>query len=158
MNSTMIFVLVFFIGVIAGLRAFTAPMVVSWAANLHWINLSGSHLAFMGSLVAAIIWSVLALAELVNDKLPKTPARTAPPSVVIRMVTGAFAAATFSVGAGASAIVGAILGIVGALAGTFGGYQARTGTVRALHAPDFVIALVEDLIAVGGGFLLVSRL
>jgi uncharacterized membrane protein len=158
MNSTLVLVLVFLIGVIAGLRALTAPTVVSWAANLHWINLTRSHLAFMGTLVAAIIFSVLAVAELVNDKLPKTPPRTAPPSVVIRLVLGAFAAATFSVGAGGSAILGVILGIVGALVGTFGGYQVRTRTVRALHVPDFVIALVEDLIAVGGGFLLVSRL
>ena len=111
----------------------------------------------MGTLVAAIIFSGLALAEIVNDKLPKTPARTAPPSVVIRMVLGAFAAATLSVGAGASAILALILGIIGALVGTFGGYQARTKTVKALGVPDFVIALVEDLIAVGGGFLLVSR-
>lgn len=158
MHSSVVLVSVLLIGVIAGLRALTAPAVISWAANLHWIDLTGSHLAFMGTLVAAIIFSVLALAELVNDKLPKTPARTAPPSVVIRMVMGAFAAATLSVGAGASAIVGVILGIVGALAGTFGGYQVRTRTVKTLGVPDFVIALVEDLIAVGGGFLLVSRL
>lgn len=157
MNSSLVLVLVFLIGVIAGLRALTAPTVVSWAGYLGWIHLSGSRLAFMGTLVAAIIFSGLALAEIVNDKLPKTPARTAPPSVVIRMVLGAFAAATLSVGAGASAILALILGIIGALVGTFGGYQARTKTVKALGVPDFVIALVEDLIAVGGGFLLVSR-
>jgi uncharacterized membrane protein len=157
MSSSLVLVLLFLIGVIAGLRALTAPTVVSWAAYLGWIHLTGSRLSFMGTLVAAIIFSVLALAELVNDKLPKTPARTAPPSLVIRMVLGAFAAATFSVGAGASGIVGVVLGIIGALVGTFGGFQARTRTVRALHVPDFVVALVEDLIAVGGGFLLVSR-
>ena len=158
MSSSLVLVVVFLIGVIAGLRALTAPTVVSWAGYLGWIHLSGSHLAFMGTLVMAIIFSVLALAEIVNDKLPKTPARTAPPSVVIRIVLGAFAAATLSVGAGASAIVGVILGIIGVLVGTFGGYQARTRTVKALGMPDFVIALVEDLIAVGGGFLMVSRL
>jgi len=157
MNASLVLVLVFLIGVVAGLRALTAPTVVSWAGYLGWIHLTGSRLAFMGTLVAAIIFSVLALAEIVNDKLPKTPARTAPPSLVIRMVLGAFAAATLSVGVGASVIFGIILGIIGALVGTFGGYQVRTRTVKALGVPDFVIALVEDLIAVGGGFLLVSR-
>ena len=146
------------IGVIAGLRAMTAPMVMTWAAHLHWINLTNSHLAFMGATPTVIVFSLLALGELANDKLPKTPARTAPPSLVIRMFMGAFAAGTFSLGAGATAIAGIVLGIVGALIGTFGGYQARTGAVRASHLPDWVIALVEDAIAVGGGFFLASRL
>jgi uncharacterized membrane protein len=158
MHSNLVLALAFGIGVVAGLRAMTAPTVVSWAAHLHWINLGGSHLAFMGTTVAVIIFSALALGELVNDKLPKTGSRTEPPQLIARIVMGAFAACVFCLGAGASAVVGAILGAVGAVAGTFGGYQARTRSVRALHVPDFVIALVEDVIAVGGGFLLVSRL
>ena len=48
-------------------------------------------------------------------------------------------------------------GGLGAVAGTLGGYEARTRLVKAPHAPDFVIALVEDAVAVGGGFFLVSR-
>lgn len=156
MHASLI-VLALGIGVIAGLRAMTPPMLVSWAAHLHWINLGSSHLAFMSTAAAVVIFSLLALGELINDKLPKTGARTALPSVIVRMLTGAFAASAFCVGAGASAVTGIIFGIVGALIGTFGGYQARTGAVRASHLPDWVIALVEDLIAVGGGFLLALR-
>jgi uncharacterized membrane protein len=48
-------------------------------------------------------------------------------------------------------------GALGGIAGTLGGYRARTGLVRALKLPDFVIALLEDLVAVGGGLFLVSR-
>lgn len=44
------------------------------------------------------------------------------------------------------------------MAGTLGGYQARTRSVAALKVPDFVIALIEDAIAVGGAFFLVSLL
>jgi hypothetical protein len=40
--------------------------------------------------------------------------------------------------------------------GTFGGYQARAGLVRAVHAPDIAIATPEDLIAIGFGLLLVA--
>jgi uncharacterized membrane protein len=43
------------------------------------------------------------------------------------------------------------------LVGAFAGYQARTRSVRALKVPDFVIALLEDLVAVGGAFFIVSR-
>ncbi|HXA88128.1 MAG TPA: DUF4126 domain-containing protein, partial [Mycobacterium sp.] len=67
------------IGVIAGLRSLTAPAVVSWAAFLGWINLHGTWASWMGNIITVIILSLLAVGELVNDKLPKTPARTAPP-------------------------------------------------------------------------------
>lgn len=158
MNSNLVLGLAFAIGVIAGLRALTAPMVVSWAAHLRWINLEGTHLSFMSSIITAAILTLLATGEIVNDKLPKTPPRTIPAQLGARIVTGGFAAATLSAGAGGSLIVGAILGIIGALVGTFGGYHARRGTVAALKIPDFVYALIEDVIAVGGGFFLASRL
>jgi uncharacterized membrane protein len=158
MNSTLVLALAFGIGVIAGLRALTAPAVVAWAGHLHWINLQGTHLAFMGSIVAVAIFTLAAIGEIVNDKLPKTPPRTALPSLIIRCVMGAFAAATLSAGIGGSLAIGALLGVVGALVGTFGGYYLRTGIVKALHSPDFVIALLEDAVAVCGGLFLASRL
>jgi uncharacterized membrane protein len=158
MNSNLVMALALGIGVVAGLRALTAPATVSWAAHLGWIQVSGTHFSFMSSIVATVILTLAAIGELVNDKLPKTPPRTAPPSVIIRIVMGAFAAATLSAGTGGSAAIGALLGGVGALIGTFGGYYLRTGTVKALHSPDLVIALVEDAIAVCGGLFLASRL
>ena len=157
-NSNLVLALAFGIGVIAGLRALTAPAVVAWAAHLHWINLLGTHLAFMGTIVAVAIFTLAAVGEIVNDKLPKTPPRTATPSLIIRIVMGAFAAATLSAGIGGSLWIGALLGAVGAVGGTFGGYYVRTGLVKALHSPDFVIALVEDAVAVCGGLFLASRL
>jgi uncharacterized membrane protein len=157
-DSNLLLALAFGIGVIAGLRALTAPAVVAWAAHLHWINLLGTHLAFMGTIAAVAIFTLAAVGEIVNDKLPKTPPRTATPSLIIRIVMGAFAAATLSAGIGGSLWIGALLGGVGAVVGTFGGYYVRTGIVKALHSPDFVIALVEDAVAVCGGLFLASRL
>ncbi len=158
MGSNLVLALALGIGIIAGLRALTAPTTVSWAAHLGWIQLAGSHLSWMSSIITAVIFTLLAIAEIVNDKLPKTPPRTAPPSIVIRMVTGGFAAAALSVGIGGSPWIGALLGAVGALIGTFGGYYVRTGVVKALHSPDWPIALLEDAIAVCGGLFLASRL
>jgi uncharacterized membrane protein len=54
-------------------------------------------------------------------------------------------------------LLGAVVGIVGAVVGTFGGYQARHQIVTQLKVQDIVVALVEDLIAIGGGLLLVTR-
>ena len=42
MNSGLTVLLVFSIGVVAGLRSLTAPAVVAWAAYLGWLNLHGS--------------------------------------------------------------------------------------------------------------------
>jgi uncharacterized membrane protein len=158
MSSNMILALAFGIGIVAGLRALTPLAVVSWAAHLHWINLEGTHLSFMSSTVAVVIFTLLALVELVNDKLPKTPPRTAAPGLITRIVTGGFTAATLSIGAGESFWLGAVLGVIGALVGTFAGYQVRKNTVKALHSPDFVIALLEDAVAICAGLFLVSRL
>ncbi len=74
------------------------------------------------------------------------------------MITGGLSAATLTVGAGGSLWLGALLGVVGALVGTFGGYYVRTGIVKALHSPDFPIALLEDAVAVCGGLFIASRL
>jgi len=91
------------------------------------------------------------------DKLPSTASRTAPPGLIARVITGGLTGACVSAGGGKSALVGAALGVAGGLVGTFGGYQARTRLVKSLRAPDFYIAMVEDLIAIGGSFFIVSR-
>ncbi len=157
MNTTYVFALAFAVGVIAGLRALTAPMVVSWAARLKWIDPSNTWASFLGAAATPYIFTLLAIGELVNDKLPKTPSRKAPPSFAFRIVSGAFSGGALAAGTGQSTAIGAICGALGAVAGTLGGYEARTRLVKVLGVSDFVIALVEDAVAVGGGFFLVSR-
>jgi uncharacterized membrane protein len=61
------------IGIIAGLRSLTAPALVSWAAHLGWLDLSGSRLSFLGSWVATLILSLLALGELVVSPIFPAP-------------------------------------------------------------------------------------
>jgi uncharacterized membrane protein len=157
MNSGFALSLGFSIGVVAGLRSLTAPAVVAWAALIGWINLRGSPLAFMGSAWAVAIFTTLALVELVADQLPGTPPRTAPVGLSVRIVTGALTGACLGIVAGAVLWLGALAGAVGGIAGAFAGYHARVGLVRMLHAPDFAIAIPEDLIAIGLGLLLVTR-
>ncbi len=157
MSSGFVLLLTFGIGIVAGLRTFTAPAVVAWAAHLGWINLSGSPLAFMGSIWATVILTVLALVEYVTDQLPSTPARTVPTQLGARIVSALLCGACLGVAGGVSLWLGAIVAAIGALAGTFGGYRARIGLGKALHAPDIAIAVPEDLIAIGLGLCIVSR-
>jgi uncharacterized membrane protein len=157
MSSGIILLLIFAIGVVAGLRTMTAPAVVAWAAHFGWINLSGSRLAFMASIWAAGLFTVGALIEDVVDQLPSTPARTSARGLSARIVTGALTGACLGVAGGVSPWLGLVLGVAGAIAGAFGGYQARVRLVRGLRVPDIAIAIPEDLVAVGLGLLLVSR-
>ena len=76
------------IGFAAGLRALTPPAVVAWAAHLGWLNLNNSPLAFMGSTIAVIIFSLLAVFELIGDVRPRTPKRTAPMPLLARILMG----------------------------------------------------------------------
>ncbi|MEK6410143.1 MAG: DUF4126 family protein [Acidobacteriota bacterium] len=160
MNTTSVLALAFAIGVIAGLRSMTAPAVVSWAACWKWLDLQQSNLAFLGSTAAAYILAAAAIVELVVDKLPQTPSRKAPLGLIARLVLGGLSGAALCTAAHQSVLpvlFGAVLGGLGGVIGAFAGYEARTRLVKTLKAPGFVVALLEDAIAIGGGFFIVSR-
>ena len=157
MNPSQVLLLAFLIGVIAGFRAMTAPAVVAWTANRHWLNLHSSPLAFMGSTAAVAVFTVLALGELVVDKLPSTPNRTKLLGLIGRSVTGGLSGAAVALSGAHSIALGAVLGVAGGIAGAFAGHEVRKRIVRALKVPDFVIAFLEDAVAIGGALLIVSR-
>ena len=149
--------LAFLIGVLAGLRSLTAPAATAWAARLGWLPVA-SPLAWIGALPSVVVLTLLAGAELVADKVPSTPARTAPPGLIARLVTGGLCGACVASGAGGSAFFGTLLGATGGLVGCFAGYRARTGLVRMLGLPDAVVAVAEDVLAVAGSLWIVTRL
>ena len=151
-----VYILALLIGVIAGLRALTAPAAVSWAAYLGLIHVQGTVLAFMGTTVTPYILTLLAIAELVTDQLPKTPSRKVPIQFGSRLVTGALCGATVGVGSDAL-IAGLVAGVIGAVIGTLGGAACRTMLAGAFGR-DLPAALIEDVIAVGGAALLVTSL
>jgi uncharacterized membrane protein len=152
-----VFVLALGIGIVAGLRSLTAPAVVAWGAYLSWLNLHGSPLAFIGSTTAVAILSVLAIGELIADKLLMIPKRTAPAPLMARIITGGLCGACLCAAAGQSLVAGALLGGIGGVVGAFLGYSIRRRLVNDLHINDFVVAVCEDVVAVGLALFLVSR-
>ena len=152
-----LFALAVGIGIVAGLRSLTAPAVVAWAAHLSWLNLQGSPLAFMGSTTAAVVFSLLAIGELVGDKLPKTPRRTALLPLLARIITGGLCGACLGASTGKSLISVALFGGIGAIIGAFAGYEIRRRLVNNLRIKDFFVALCEDLVAIALACFLVSR-
>jgi uncharacterized membrane protein len=148
-------ILAFLIGVIAGLRTMTAPAAVSWAARLGWLHLENTWLAFLGFAAAPYVFSVLAMGELITDQLPSTPSRKVPMQFGARIVSGGLCGV--ALGASRDALIGGLLaGVLGAIAGTLGGYEFRSRLAKAA-GKDLPIALLEDAIAIGGAFLVVSR-
>jgi uncharacterized membrane protein len=137
------------IGFTAGSRAFTPPAVVAWAAHLSWLNLSNSPLGFMGSTIAVVIFSLLAVFELFADLQPSTPRRTALVPLTARILTGGLCGACICAATHQSLIAGAILGAIGGVIGAFAGYQIRRKLVTALNIKDIFVALLEDLITIG---------
>jgi uncharacterized membrane protein len=148
--------LAFVLGIVAGLRSMIPPAAVAWAAHFGWLRLDGTALAFLESAPARYLFLVAMLAELVADKLPFTPARTGTGPFIGRIVSGGLGGAALAVGLGGSLAAGAVAGGLGAVVGTLGGYLTRTRLVRALRVPDFPIALVEDLVAIGTALLVVA--
>ncbi len=116
--------------------------------------MTGTWASWVGNIVTVVIFSLLAVAELVNDKLPKTPPRTATPVFLVRLIIGGFAGAVIGTAWGHKwAALGA--GIIGAVLGTVGGFQARRALVVRNGGHDLPIALLEDAVAVLGAVAIV---
>lgn len=157
MSADFILFSAFGIGVVAGLRSLTAPAAVSWAAYLGWLNLQGSPLAFMGSIVTVAISSLLALGELGADLSPRIPRRTAPGPLAGRLLMGGLCGACLCVSAGQSLPIGVVLGALGGLVGAFAGYELRKRLVAGWNIKDVFVAIAEDVIAIGLACFLVTR-
>jgi len=157
MSLILVFALVFALGCVCGLRSMTAPALVCWAAHLGWIDLSGSHLAFLGHVAAVAIFTLLAIAEIVADKLPNIPGRNTPGPLAARFLFGGLSGAALAIAGHASWIVGFVIGGIGGLVGGLGGYTIRRDLKRRFKLPDFPVAIAEDLITIVCGILIVSR-
>ena len=146
----------FLLGVASGLRALIGLAVISWSAHFGYLHLEHTWLAFLGYAFTPYILGVLAIGEMVNDKLPKTPSRLIPPQFITRIVTGIFCGVTLGVLTG-HLVAGLLAGATGSVAGTLGGAKARAFGAK-LFGRDLPAALVEDVLALGIGVSAVALL
>jgi uncharacterized membrane protein len=152
----MILLLAFLIGFFGGLRSLTAPAATAWAVYLGWLKIDRP-LSLIGSLPVVAIFTLLAIGELVADKLPQTPSRTAPPGLIARIMMGGLTGACIAAGGAHGIVPGILLGAVGGVVGCFVGYRSRTGLVHALTTRDIYVALAEDVVAILGSLWVVSQ-
>jgi uncharacterized membrane protein len=137
------------LGLATGLRTFTPIAIICWFAYRGNLPINDAWTAWVPKLSTLIVFTVLALGELIGDKLPKIPARVTLVPMLFRLGFGGLAGAIVAAGLDGSVIEGVVLGIAGALIGTFGGYLARRDIVYHLQCNDWKVALVEDGIAIG---------
>jgi uncharacterized membrane protein len=90
----MFIVVALVLGIVSGLRAMTSLAVTSWAARMGLLAVSGTPMAFMGFKYTPIIFTLIAIGELINDKLPNTPSRKVPPQFIVRVLSGCLVGAT----------------------------------------------------------------
>ena len=135
------------LGMTVGLRSMTAMAVLCWFA---WAQLLPQHgwSFWVGSLVSAIVFTVFALGEYVVDTLPKTPSRTAPGPLIVRIVFGGLVGALAAHAVIEPAAGGAIFGVIGALIGAFGGVRVRMYWAKS-WGKDLPVALLESAVALG---------
>ncbi len=152
-----VFLFALLLGVFSGLRGMTPIALVTWAAHLGWINLAGSPLVFLSNPVAVGLFTLLAIGELIGDKTSRIGPRTAAGPFGARIVTGILCGMALAIAAHAALAFGLIAGAIGAIAGTLAGFRIRRALTAPGKLPDLPVALLEDLIAIGGSLFVVTR-
>ncbi len=146
------------LGVVAGMRSMGAPALVSdRLARTQPPALEQSPLRWLGTDKAATITKFLAAGEIIGDKLPFTPSRIAPGPLFGRVLSGGLCGAALCLAAGKRAERGAVLGVAGAVAGAYGFYHLRRTLGQRLPVPDPILGAAEDVLAYGGGWLVLRR-
>jgi uncharacterized membrane protein len=141
----------FVLGIACGLRAVVGLAAVSWAASSRQLPLQGTWLSFLGNRVTPYITTFLAIGELINDKLPKTPSRLVPPQFGARVVMGALTGAAIGLSK-EHLVLGILSGITGSVVGTLAGSKARAFAAK-LFGRDLPAAVLEDVLAVALAFV-----
>lgn len=138
------------LGVVAGMRSQLPLALLSLAARQRDQDQQNLPRVVASPKVTALLLASAA-GELVVDKLPFTPSRLRPGSLVVRAGLGSLAGALLVRESGLQPVCGAALGAVGALAGAYAAHDVRAGLVAATGAPDPLFALLEDVTAVAIG-------
>ncbi|GAB3896470.1 DUF4126 family protein [Spirosoma agri] len=148
----------FQIGIVAGMRAMSAPAFVSHKlAHMGGQLPPKSSFHLLASPKTATVLNVLAAGELIGDKRPSAPDRTTPFALTGRVMSGAVSGAALSEIDGQTAGYGAVAGGLGALVGSFAFFHLRHWLTHEQNLPDPLVALAEDAIAIGTGWRLINQ-
>jgi uncharacterized membrane protein len=143
------------LGVVAGLRS-QFPAAALAARGLRPASRPLALIATPGGRRAAYL---AAAGEIVVDKLPVTPDRVEPRGLVARVASGAIAGTVLASASGVRGtrlVLPVLAGAAGAYLGSWAGFTGRRALGAATGLPDAVVAVAEDVVAVGLAAVAVS--
>jgi uncharacterized membrane protein len=141
------------LGAVSGMRSMAAPAIVSKLAHSGLLPLEESQIRFLQHKNSARTMAVMALTEMVADKLPFIPNRTKVFPLVTRAVSGAVSGMAFASAKKRPAALGALFGVLAAVGATYGAFKIRQMTTERLHVPDTLVAVAEDALVAGSAYL-----
>jgi uncharacterized membrane protein len=100
---------------------------------------------------------LLLAAELVFDKLPLAPNRTAAGPLLGRALAGGIAAAMLCSSRKRSTVAGALIGAGAAVGAAYAAYKLRQQITRHLNIPDPLVALLEDAVVASFSMAVTSK-
>jgi len=140
------------LSVLAGMRGAMAPAFVShYVAHQPAKETDSQLLHLFRSPTTANVTKVMALGEIVGDKLPQAPDRIEPAGLVGRIVSGATCGAVLSEAEREDVKLGAVLGGVGAVAGSYAFFYLRKWVHEEKGVEDVWLGFAEDLLAIALG-------
>ena len=133
------------LGVLAGMRSMSAPTLVSQRLSQAPGPRKDALSEALSKPWVPKVLGLLAVGELVVDKLPKTPARVKFLPLAGRVLTGALAAASSVAGQkrGAVALAG-LMGGAAAVVSAWAFYSLRTVATKRFRVPSVAAAFTED--------------
>lgn len=136
-----------------------APAVLSHKLS-HTMPASEPHspVEYAANPTTATVLKVLAVGELIGDKMPGVPNRTDMPGLGFRMLSGGTCGALLNEAEGKLVVQGAVAGGFGAVVGSFLFMRLRLWIDDELGLPDPVVALAEDALTIAAGWLIVDSI
>ena len=146
------------LGMFAGMRSMAGLSVISQAfTNKRFSKIRKSPLRFLGNTNISKALRVMTLGELIIDKFPKIPARTAPGLLIARASAGGLSGAAVSLAEKKNVVLGSIIGISAAIGAAYLFKNLREKAGMKSQVTGTVAALAEDAVLIGSGLTVLSK-
>ncbi|KUG08020.1 DUF4126 family protein [Solirubrum puertoriconensis] len=156
-NRTSVFWQTLGLGALSGLRSMSSLAMLSHVLHKQPSGrLAASPLRWFQSGTAANALKVMAGGELLGDKLPNMPDRTAPPILGGRILSGALVGGVLAKANRNSLWQGALLGAAAAVASSYAALYLRKAASRNTPVKEPWTGVVEDAITLASGTALLK--
>lgn len=146
------------LGMFAGMRSMAGPAVISQAfTNKRFSKIRKSPLRFLGNSGVSKALRVMTLGELIIDKFPKIPARTASGLLITRASAGGLSGAAVSLAEKRNVVLGSLIGITAAVGAAylFKNLREKAGTKS--RTANTIAGLAEDAVLIGSGLTVLNK-